>query len=290
MSESYETITYSEPLPMVAQITLNRPQARNAQDLQMTYDLNHAFDRAAAVDGIKVIILAGADPHFCAGHNLSGDGGKTWKDFPQVTNWGSFDAPGAEGRFARESEIYLGLTERWRNLPKPTIAAVQGKCIAGGLMLAWACDIIIAADDAEFRDPVVEMGVCGVEFFAHPWEVGPRKAKEWLFTADWLNAEEAKSLGMVNQVVARDELLPTALAMAERITKKPMFALKMTKEAVNKTQDSMGRPGAMAQVFALHQLCHSHNIQVHGIAVDPGGLPANMRAAITKKRSGEVAE
>lgn len=67
-------------------------------------------------------------------------------------------------------------------------------------------------------------------------------------------------MGMVNQVVARDDLLPTALAMAERIAKKPLFALKMTKEAVNQTQDAKGRPGAMAGVFALHQLCHSHNI------------------------------
>lgn len=290
MTETYETITYAEPLPCVAQITLDRPNRRNAQDLQMTYDLNRAFDRAAADDGIKVIILAGADPHFCAGHDLSGDGGKTWEDFPQVTTWGSFDPPGAEGRFARESEIYLGMTERWRNLPKPTIAAVQGKCIAGGLMLAWACDIIIASDDAEFRDPVVEMGVCGVEFFAHPWEVGVRKAKEMLFTADWLGAEEARQLGMVNQVVPRDELLPTALSMAERIAKKPLFALKMTKEAVNQTQDAMGRPGAMASVFALHQLCHSHNFQVHGMSVDPGGLPEAMREKIAKKRLVDAAE
>ncbi|MDE0941652.1 MAG: enoyl-CoA hydratase [Alphaproteobacteria bacterium] len=280
---TYETITYTAPLPGVAQITLNRPKARNAQDLQMTYDLNAAFDHAAADDGIKVIILAGSDPHFCAGHDLSGDSGKTWKDFPQISTWGSFDPPGAEGRYARESEIYLGMTERWRNIPKPTIAAVQGKCIAGGLMLAWACDIIIAADDAEFRDPVVEMGVCGVEFFAHPWEVGVRKAKELLFTADWLGAEDAKQLGMVNQVVPRDELLPTALAMAERIAQKPLFVLKLTKQAVNQTQDAMGRPTAMAQVFALHQLCHSHNVQVHGIPVDPGGLPESMRGRFVKK-------
>ena len=290
--DTYETITYTEPLPSAAQITLNRPQARNAQDLQMTYDLNAAFDRAAGDDEVKVIILAGSDPHFCAGHDLSGDSGKTWQDFPQVTTWGSFDPPGAEGRYARESEIYLGMTERWRNIPKPTIAAVQGKCIAGGLMLAWACDIIIAAEDAEFRDPVVEMGVCGVEFFAHPWEVGVRKAKELLFTADWLRAEEAKQLGMVNQVVPRDELLPTALAMAERIAQKPLFALKLTKEAVNQTQDTMGRPTAMAQVFSLHQLCHSHNVQVHGIPVDPGGLPESMRGRFVKKtdHKGEAAE
>ncbi len=287
---SYETITYTLPRPGVAQITLNRPQARNAQDLQMTYDLNDAFEQAAADGEVKVIILAGADPHFCAGHGLSGDSGKTWADFPQVNTWGSFDPPGAEGRFARESEIYLGMTERWRNVPKPTIAAVQGKCIAGGLMLAWACDIIIASTDAEFRDPVVEMGVCGVEFFAHPWEVGPRKAKELLFTADWLGAEEARQLGMVNQVVPRDELLATALAMAERIAQKPLFALKLTKEAVNQTQDAMGRPNAMSQVFALHQLCHSHNVQVHGIPVDPGGLPESMRGRFVKKPAAGASE
>ncbi len=287
---TFDTITYTTPLPHVAQITLNRPKARNAQDLQMTYDLNAAFDRAAADDGIRAIILAGADPHFCAGHDLSGDSGKTWEDFDQIHNWGSFDPAGAEGRFARESEIYRGMTERWRNVPKPTIAAVQGKCIAGGLMLAWACDIIIAADDAEFRDPVVEMGVCGVEFFAHPWEVGPRKAKEWLFTADWLGAEEARQLGMVNQVVPRAELLTTALAMAERIAKKPLFALKLTKEAVNQAQDTMGRPAAMSQAFSLHQLCHSHNVQVHGIPVDPGGLPEGIRGRFAKKAGPEAAE
>ena len=123
-------------------------------------------------------------------------------------------------------------------------------------MLAWACDIIITSDDAEFRDPVVEMGVCDVEFFAHPWEVGVRKAKELLFTADWLGAEEARQLGMVNQVVARDDLLPTALAMAERIAKKPLFALKMTKEAVNQPRT----PRAVPAPWRGSLLCISYAI------------------------------
>jgi enoyl-CoA hydratase len=269
----FERVLYDVPRPRVARITMKRAEARNAQDLQMTYDLNAAFDKAAQDDDISVIILAGADPHFSAGHDLSGDSGKTWRDFPVVGTWCGFDCGGAEGRFAREKEIYQGATERWRNVPKPTIAAVQGKCIAGGLMLAWACDIIIASDDAEFRDPVVEMGVCGVEFFAHPWEVGARKAKEWLFTADWLTADEARQLGMVNQVVPRGDLMDVSLEMAERIARKPLFALKMTKEAVNQTQDAMGRHTAMLQAFSLHQLCHSHNQQLFGIPVDPSGLP-----------------
>jgi len=286
-STQYDTIIYDTPGPHIARITMNRPDARNAQDLQLTYDLNAAFDRAAQDDDIKVIILAGSDPHFSAGHDLSGDGGKTWRDFPVVGTWCGFDCDGAEGRFAREKEIYQGVTERWRNLPKPTIAAVQGKCIAGGLMLAWACDIILAADDAQFRDPVVEFGVCGVEYFAHPWEVGPRKAKEWLFTADWIAAEEAHALGMVNRVVPRADLMQAALDMAERIARKPMFALKLTKEAVNQTQDAMGRHTAMLQAFSLHQLCHSHNEQVYGLPVDPNGLPEQLRArAMARSKSG----
>src|SRR5262245_26334563 len=123
------TVLYDSPAPHVARITMHRPKQRNAQDLQLTYDLNTAFDRAAQDDTIKVIILAGSDPHFSAGHDLAGDSGKTWRDFPVVGTWCGFDCAGAEGRFAREKEIYIGMTERWRNVSKPTIAAVQGKCI-----------------------------------------------------------------------------------------------------------------------------------------------------------------
>ena len=283
-------VLYEQPAPHIARITMNRPAARNAQDLQMTYDLNAAFDAAAGDDNIKVVILAGEGPHFSAGHDLSGDGGKTWRDFPVVGTWCGFDCGGAEGRFAREKEIYQGITERWRNIPKPTIAQVHGKCIAGGLMLAWACDLIIASDDASFRDPVVEMGVCGVEFFAHPWEVGARKAKEWLFTADWLGAEEARQLGMVNRVVPRHALADEVLALAERIAQKPMFALKMTKEAVNQTQDAQGRHSAMLQAFSLHQLCHSHNEQMFGMPVDPTGLHPSVREKLTAREAARKAK
>ena len=164
---------------------MNRPDARNAQNLQMTYDLNAAFDAAVQDDAVKVIILAGNGPHFSSGHDLRpGSKNAAGVDFPPIGNWGGFAEPNAHGRFAREQEIYLQITRRWRNLAKPTIAEVHGKCIAGGLMLAWACDLIVASDDAEFCDPVVTMGVCGVEWFVHPWELGPRKAKEFLFTAD----------------------------------------------------------------------------------------------------------
>lgn len=269
----YETVRVERPLPRVARIVMNRPDARNAQNLQMTYDLNAAFDAAVQDDEVKVIILAGADPHFSAGHDLrAGAKDRAGVDFPPISFWGGFNEPNAHGRYAREQEIYLQITRRWRNLAKPTIAEVQGRCIAGGLMLAWACDLIVASSDAQFCDPVVTMGVCGVEWFVHPWELGARKAKEFLFTADSWSAEEAHRLGMVNHVVPRGELSAFTLALAEKIASKPSFALKLSKEAVNRCLDIQGQQNAVDAAFALHHLCHAHNLQEFGMIVDPSGL------------------
>jgi len=195
------------------------------------------------------------------------------KDFEVVGTWAGFENPGAHGRFARENEIYLDMVKRWQNVSKPTIAMVHGRCIAGGLMLAWACDIIVASEDAVFQDPVVMMGVCGVEFFVHPYELGARKAKEFLFTADGWSAAEAHRLGMVNHVTAREELESFTLNMARKIAGKPLFALELSKKAVNYAMDNMGRQSAMDYAFGLHQLCHSHNEKLFNIPIDPGGIP-----------------
>jgi enoyl-CoA hydratase len=273
-----DLVLYETPAPHIARVVLNRPETRNAQDTHLLYALNAAFDRAARDDAIKVIILAANGPHFSSGHDLrERDGLAAIQSHTPVGTWCGFACAGAEAQMAREKEIYLGLSERWRNIPKPTIAAVQGKCIAGGLMLAWPCDLIVVSDDAQFLDNTVEMGVGGVEYFAHPWEVGVRKAKEMLFTADWLSAAEAKALGMVNHVVARAELDAFVLALAERIAKKPAFALKLAKEAVNAADDAAGRVSAMNTAFALHQLAHSHNMQVHGMMIDPTGVSPAVR-------------
>lgn len=275
---SYETLLVEQPAPGVARIVMNRPDARNAQNLQMTYDLNAAFDAAAADDAVKVIILAGADPHFSSGHDLRAkEKNAAGVDFPPVFNWGDFAAPGVHGLYAREQEIYLQMVRRMRNVSKPTIAEVQGRCIAGGLMLAWACDMIIASDDASFCDPVVTMGVCGVEWFVHAWELGARKAKEFLFTSDSWTAEEGHRLGMVNHVVPRETLRAFTLQMAERIASRPAFALRLSKEAVNGSLDIMGQPAAIDKAFALHQLCHAHNLQQFGSLVDPTGVHASVK-------------
>jgi enoyl-CoA hydratase len=274
---TFETLLYETPQAEIARIVLNRPESRNAQDTRLLYELNTAFDAAAQDDAVKVIILAANGPHFSSGHDLREKGGRqgaieTMREFRTVGTWCGFECAGAEAQMAREKEIYIGFSERWRNIPKPTIAEVQGKVVSGGLMLVWPCDIIVAASDAMFCDNTVMMGVCGAEFFAHPWELGTRKAKEMLFTADWLTAEDAYRLGMVNHVVAGDKLSEFTMDLAKRIARKPGFALKLTKDAVNAAEDAQGRLTAMQTSFALHQLCHSHNTQLYGVPVDPQGL------------------
>ena len=267
------TVQYDTPEEGVARVVLDRPEVRNAQNLAMIYELDAAFERAVQDDSINVIILSGADPHFSSGHDLGPKNtGELGKDWPARAGWGGFFKDGAHGRYAREQEIYLQATRRWRNLSKPTIAAVQGRCIAGGLMLAWACDMIIASEDATFVDPVVAMGVLGVEWFAHPWELGPRKAKELLWTGDEWSAAEAYRLGMVNHVVPRSELDDFTLALARKVARKPTFAVSLGKEAINKAVDLMGQSDAIDYSFGLHQLCHAHNMMRFGTGMDPGGL------------------
>lgn len=274
-------VLFETPAPKVARIVLNRPDARNAQSFRLLYELNAAFDRAAQDDGISVVILAGNGPHFSAGHDLRDtEGLGVLDDYPRVGNWCGFTCEGAERHMAMEKEFYLGLCERWRNLPKPTIAEVHGKVIAGGLMLVWPCDIVVAAEGTEFIDNTLAMGVCGAEFFNHPWELGVRKAKEMLFTSDAVTADEAWRLGMVNHVVPGAALGEFTLALAAKIAEKPLFALKLTKEAVNAAQDSQGRVNAMQTSFALHQLCHSHNQQVHGLPIDPGFMSSSFGKAV----------
>ncbi|MFN0093163.1 MAG: enoyl-CoA hydratase [Dehalococcoidia bacterium] len=267
------TVACDVPRPAVARITMNRPERRNAQDTEMTYELNEAFDWANQDDDIKVILLAGAGPHFSSGHDMRGGGGRTIADFKTMGTWAGFNKKGAEGMMAREEEIYLQSCVRWRNLMKPTMAMVQGKCIAGGLMLAWAMDIIIASEDAAFMDPTVGFGVNGVEYFMHPWELGARKAKEFLFTSDWLTAQEAKEAGMVNRVVPRDQLEEYTLAMAERIASKPSFALKVSKLSINQMLEAQGQQVALSAAMSLQELAHSHNHWVFGTGVDPSGIP-----------------
>ena len=277
-NRDFQTILVETPHPGVARIMLNRPESRNAQNAAMLYELNTAFDDAARDDDVKVIILGAHGPHFSSGHDLRvEDFVAEMAPWDPVGTWCGFNCAGAEGRMGIEKEMFLGLCERWRNIPKVTIAQVQGKAVSGGLMLIWPCDLIVAGEDALFADNTASIGVAGAEFFNHPWEVGVRKAKEMLFTSEFLDARDAHRLGMVNHVVPNETLESFTLEMAGRIAKKPSFVLKLLKEAVNAAQDAQGRISAMNTSFALHQLSHSHNEQLYGLPIDPSGIPGALK-------------
>lgn len=259
----------------IAVITLDRPETRNAQNVRMTYELNAAFDDAAQRSDVKVIVLQADGPHFSSGHDLRDTEKVT--DHPLVSTHGGHGRAGQEGHMAWEEEVYFQMCWRWRNIPKPVIAAAQGKTIAGGLMLLWIADVIIASDDAMFSDPVVAMGVNGVEYFAHPWELGARKAKELLFTGDWITAAEAHQLGMVNHVVAPDQLRPFVMSMADRIAQRPSFALKLAKESVNQALEAQGQYTAFRAAFSLQHLAHAHNRVRFASPIDPGSAARPLR-------------
>jgi enoyl-CoA hydratase len=270
-----QMILFEQPSPGVARLTLNRPKSRNAQNLDLLHALDDHFTQAMRNADVKVIILAAAGPDFSAGHDLRQPLDKEEEErFGKGSSAGNFSADGGEGYMAREEDAYFNLCRRWRNLTKPTIAQVQGRCIAGGMMLAWVCDLIIASDDATFFDPVSAWGGNGVEWFAYPWEFGPRKAKEFLFTGDTWNAQEAWRLGMVNHVVPKAELSTFTEALATRIASKPSFALKTAKQSVNAALDAQGQHLALDMAFQLHHLTHYHNRAINnGEMVDPKIMP-----------------
>ncbi|MEV6236145.1 enoyl-CoA hydratase [Lentzea sp. NPDC051838] len=274
------TVSY-ERRDAVAVVTMNRPEYRNAQNSAMTYALDEAFTRAVNDAEVKVIVLAGAGDHFSAGHDIGSPGRDVDQSFERkaVLWWDHVGREGGDLRFAREMEVYLGMCRRWREIPKPMIAMVQGACVAGGLMLAWVCDLIVAAEDAFFADPVVRMGIPGVEYFAHPWVLGPRAAKEVLFTGDRFSAQRAYEWGMVSRVVPRSSLETAAFELAGRISAMPQFGLALAKKAVNQSEDLMGMRSGMDSVFGLHHLAHAHNAEV-----SPDAL-AGMDARSMKKAS-----
>ena len=192
----------------IARITLNRPAQRNAQHRGLLVELDAAFAEVEKDDTVRVVILAGAGPIFSAGHDLGSSDSIVERtpgpdQHPTYQTFGGTRL-GAEQRMLQEWHFFFQNTLRWRNLRKITIAQVQGAVYAAGLMLMWACDLIVAAEGTEFADVVgTRIGMCGVEYFAHPWEFGPRRTKELMLTGDSLGVEEAYRLGMVVEGVSR---------------------------------------------------------------------------------------
>ena len=275
-SDTQEVVLY-EVTDGIATITMNRPEYHNAQNSKMTYALDDAFRRAAHDDAVKVIVLAGAGKHFSAGHDIGTPGRDINTSFERQSLWyDHVNKEGGEFLYAREQEVYLGMCRRWRDLPKPTIAMVQGACVAGGLMLAWVCDLIVASEDAFFADPVVRMGIPGVEYFAHAYELNPRIAKEFLFLGERMNAQRAQQMGMVNRVVARDALRESVYEIAGKIAAMPRLGLTLTKQAINHVEELQGKRAAMDAAFAWHHFAHAHNELVSGDRL--GGYDARKMA------------
>jgi enoyl-CoA hydratase len=281
-----ETPVLYEVIDQVAWITMNRPDFNNAQNGQMTYALDDAFQRATGDDGVRCIVLAGTGKHFSAGHDIGTPGRDLLKQFdnrlmvpPHVTR------PGAELLYTREQEQYLGMCRRWRDVSKPTVAMVQGACIAGGLMLAWCCDLIIASDDAFFQDPVVRMGIPGVEYFAHAFELPPRIAKEFLLLGERMPAARAEQFGMVNRIVPREKLREDVAAIAAKLAAQPRLGAWLTKQAVNHVEELRGKRAAMDAVFHMHHFAHAQNDLTSDNSL--GGMDAKSMAAANKKAAGE---
>jgi enoyl-CoA hydratase len=239
----------------------------------MTYALDAAIGAAAANDKVKVIVIQGAGDHFSAGHDVGSPGRDHDQSFPRVAThwWDAAGQPGAEGRMAREYEQYVDMIRRWRDVPKPTIAKVQGACLAGALAIAWSCDLIIASEDAFFADAGAQFGSNGIEYFAHPWQMSPRFAKEFLFMARRVYAPEARSWGMVNRVVPRERLDDEVREVATRIAEMSRLGLALTKRSINNAEDLMGLRAGVEADFALHLLSHSHAAEV-GMVLDPAKI------------------
>lgn len=267
----YRYVTYEQlDDGKIARITLNRPQFRNAQHRGLLVELDQAFLQAEADDDVRVVILAGAGEAFSSGHDTgsaerAAERDPESPDFHPTYTINGATRRSAEKKMVQEWHYFYQNAWRWRNLRKVTIAQVQGSVIAAGLSLMWACDLIVAAEETQFADPVaVTLGMCGVEYFAHPWEFGTRRAKEILLTGEAVGVEEAHRVGMVSKVFATDELADRTLEYARNIAQRPSMASLLIKEAVNQAQDNQGFYNALQAAFSLHQLNHAHWAEIHG--------------------------
>ncbi len=249
----------------VATITMNRPEVANAQSSELIDAIDEAFDRAEVDDTVRVVVLAGAGKHFSSGHDLKELVGPRQQDNEIVDHWRKMrETP--EGKFRHEQVMYVERCKRIYNFRKPTIAAVQGKCIAGGLMLACMCDIIVAADDASFSNPVLRMTGAAVELLVEPWELGVRKAKEFLLAAEELDAPEAWRLGLANRVVPRSELSERVMELADRIAQVPPVTAEVVKGSLNHVSELMGKDASWRYHFMAHHWMHNTDTALSALA------------------------
>ncbi|GMU77920.1 MAG: enoyl-CoA hydratase [Acidimicrobiia bacterium] len=273
--ETFETIRY-EVDGHIARLTMNRPDFANAQSSRMLDEIDAALDLADADDAVRVVVLAGEGKHFSAGHDLK-------EILGGADEWARLrDTP--EGKLRHEQVMYWEKCLRLRDFRKPTIAAVHGAVAAAGFMLACMCDLIVAADDARFSNPVARMTGVGVELLVEPWELGPRKAKEFLWCAQTLGADDAERFGLVNRVVPRADLDATVTELAEQIALVPPVTAQGIKDVVNHTLDRMGQRDSWKYHFMVHQF-------VSNTATATGALASRKEGgmdAVKQEQAGNV--
>jgi enoyl-CoA hydratase len=262
----YKFIIY-EIADGIARVTINRPEVMNAISKDVFDEMGDAFSQAAEDDEVKVIVVAGAGDNFCSGHDLgSKEVKEAEKESPRPDNpWG----------MVKHSETYMwNFAMNLRNLGKPTIAMVQGYCIMGGLKLATSCDIIIASEDAKFADRAVRWGGTNIQYTTFFWDIGPRKAKEYLWTGDFIDGTEAWRLGLANRVVPRESLEEETINLAKRIALNEPLALRLSKAAVNNAVDIMGQTAAARACYFMDALGNAYMRQSR-----PEGAPRGIESA-----------
>src|SRR5581483_5109057 len=245
---AYDTILF-EVRERVAYVTLNRPDALNALSFQMRRELMEAFEACAADDAVRAVVLAGTGRAFCAGVDLSD---------------GSFEESPIE---SVEVRVRGDFRAKLVGMGKPTVAAVQGFALGGGCELALCCDFRIAADDAQFGLPEINLGSipAGGATQRLPRLIGTTRALELLMTGDRLPADEAYRLGLLNRVVARDELAGAASELAERVAAKAPLAVRYLREAVYRGLDLPLDEGIRLEAY-LGGLLRTTEDRVEGLA------------------------
>jgi enoyl-CoA hydratase len=276
---SFEAIRYEIDGP-VATITMDRPDVANAQDTTLIDELDAAFDAADEDDAVRVVVLAGAGRHFSAGHDLKALVGDAEPDKWRLMR----ETP--EGKMRHEQLMYFDRCVKIHDFRKPTIAAVQGSCIAAGLMLACMCDLIVAADDAVFSNPVLRMTGAGVELLVEPWELGARKAKEFLLTGDKIDAAEAWRLGLVNKVVPRDSLESAVKELAEKVALVPPTTAQVVKQSINHALDLQGQRDSWRYHFMAHHWMHNTSTALN--ALEERKSRTSMKEVFADRDRGDV--
>jgi enoyl-CoA hydratase len=261
----YQQIIYKPG--KVARLILNRPRYLNAQSRLLREEMDDAFASAMEDDEVGAIVLSGMGESFSAGHDIG-----TPEEIADRKERG-FPA-GRLGRYKRMRGLCLENTLRWRNLPKPTIAMVQGYCIFGGWIIAAGMDIVFAAEDALFLPSHFQC-------FSVPWDIGPKKAKEVLFEHRFMTAWEACKYGFVNRVFPKDKLEEETLAYAERVAETYItnpFRIRTTKFSINHMMDAMGYTAELEAAYQSYCVMMgledqpTPSIQEGGVARTPVAL------------------